>query len=99
MRSVAFSIIAVAAARRANIKEHQQWGDDCLDEFASAPSGLSPVVPSSTAEALGLVPLHSSYIAINAKRCHDDDDNSEDGTESTASDPSGHVSVAPDIAA
>jgi hypothetical protein len=36
MRSVAFAIVTVAAARRANIKEHQQgsWGDDPLDDFA-----------------------------------------------------------------
>jgi hypothetical protein len=34
MRSVAFAIVTVAAARRANIKEHQSWGDDPLEDFA-----------------------------------------------------------------
>jgi hypothetical protein len=36
MRSVAFAIVTVAAARRANdVKEHQPgWGDDPLDDFA-----------------------------------------------------------------
>jgi len=68
-------------------------------EFVPAPPGLGPEIPALNAEALEFIPLHSSCIAINAKRFYDDDDSSDDGTESTASDFSGRVLVAPGLSA
>jgi len=69
-------------------------------DFVPAPPGLGPVF---TAEADAFVPFttpcmdHSMYCAFNAKRFYDDDDSSDDGTESTASDFSGRVLVAPGL--
>jgi len=76
-------------------------------EFVPAPPGLGPYL---NAEAMEFAPSHPSckgnqrsamYCAINAKRFYDDDDDdsSDDGTESTASDFSGHVLVAPGLSA
>jgi len=64
-----------------------------------APPGLSPEIPPLSAEALTFVPMHTACCAINAKRFYDDDDSSDDGTESTASDFSGRVLVAPGLSA
>jgi hypothetical protein len=64
-------------------------------EFVPAPPGLGL---SLNAEAMEFAPSHPC--CINAKRFYDDDDDSsDDGTESTASDFSGHVLVAPGLSA
>jgi hypothetical protein len=71
-------------------------------EFVPAPPGLGPSLPFLSAEATEFVPNQSRnmYCPINAKRFYDDDDNSsDDGTESTASDFSGRVLVAPGLSA
>jgi len=69
-------------------------------EFVPAPPGLGPTL---NAEAMDFVPLARGNMGsniccpINTKRFYDDDDSSDDGTESTASDFSGRVLVAPGL--
>lgn len=70
--------------------------------FVPAPPGLGPTLSAEASEFVPFTPLASRrgmdmYCAINTKRFYDDDDSSDDGTESTASDISGNVLVAPGL--
>lgn len=68
-------------------------------EFVPAPPGLGPTLNAEATEFFPLVPS-CTFCPINAKRFYDDDDaSSDDGTESTASDFSGRVLVAPGLSA
>lgn len=71
-------------------------------DFVPAPPGLGPSLNAEASEFVPFTPLASRrgmdmYCAINTKRFYDDDDSSDDGTESTASDFSGRVLVAPGL--
>merc|ERR1719503_406634 len=73
-------------------------------DFVPAPPGLGPTLSADASEFVPFTPLASRrgmdmYCAINTKRFYDDDDSSDDGTESTASDFSGRVLVAPGLSA
>jgi len=71
-------------------------------DFVPAPPGLAPTLNAEASEFVPSFSLASRtgrdmYCAINTKRFYDDDDSSDDGTESTASDLSGRVLVAPGL--
>jgi hypothetical protein len=71
-------------------------------DFVPAPPGLGPILSAEASEFVPFTSLASRrgmdmYCAINTKRFYDDDDSSDDDTESTASDFSGRVLVAPGL--
>lgn len=70
-------------------------------EFVPPPPGLGPILNAEAAEFVPCPPLASrrgfDMCVINTKRFHDDDDSSDDGTDSTTSDVSGRVLVAPGL--
>jgi len=72
-------------------------------EFVPAPPGLGPTLNVEATDFFSAAPPcnGNTYCPINTKRFYDDDDDasSDDGTESTASDFSGRVLVAPGLSA